>query len=778
MTVSAAISPDDLPAWMRPRRRLPDLGVILALILAASLALPLLVRGSLPPYSAVPLHALRAAEVAKLLEEGVLYPRWARGFHFTYGAPVLNYLPPLPHMLSGLHQVITDATPIQSVKMIMLAAWAAAAVGMYAFGRGRFGARGGILAAFSYLMSAPIAFTLPYQLGELPSMLALGLLPCAAAALDALWRNADRRAFGLALLLCAAFCLCEARLTLFGGIVLAFVALSGRLYAPAEVRAQRGLYLVLLAALTALLSAFYWLPALLERDAVRWLSAAPPAYAAPVPLSESLLGAPYYDLSAQNPPVLRGVGIGTFIMACLGLALAGGRTQRGQVGVFVGLGAALVLISTPTFGRLWQAQDSFMPILPYHAVLAASFCLAAGAGGAGLSHLKGVRGAIRLSALALVPILPMSAAFFPPAWADYTAQTPFAALEGELSGYHAASLREGVLLPAEVNELPRPLPNLIENLQRGRPIDRVNRATLGSSGQISPIDEGGLTWRYVVNTLESSQVEFFFHAGQGWRAQLQGKPVPLSVSSNGFVALSLPPINAELILSIEETPVGRAAWTLSALGILGALLALRRLPSGQARSEALVGRLERAEQLGLIGALLLAQGAALLVRWQPDLILPRSPRGSVLGEMTPLPRFSQAGIDLLGYHLPRQSARQGEMLALTFYWQPARPLLEHIQSDLRLIDVQTGEVVARSRKRHVGGVPTLTWQLAGYIRDEFQLRLPPNLPAGSYLLKVGLGVCNQPLPLPCETLRLVDAYDGQGRPERDGVVVPQIIRIE
>jgi hypothetical protein len=773
---AVAISPDDLPAWMRPRRRLPDLGMLLALVLAASIALPLLARNSVPPYSAVKLHALRAAETANLMRRGVFYPRWASGFHLTYGAPVLNYLPPLPHTLAALHQIITDAAPTQSVKVVMLIAWAAAAIGMYAFARGRFGVRGGVLAAFSYLMSAPLAFTLPYQLGELPYMLALGLLPCAAAALDLLWRTGDRRAFALALVLCVAFVLCDSRLTLFGGIVLGFVALSGRIYAPAELRLKRALCLVALVISVALLSAFYWLPALFERDAVRWLSAAAPSYAEPIPLSESLLSAPRYDLSAQNPPVQRGVGIGVVALACLALLRAG--QQRWHVGIFVALAAALIAISTPAFGRLWQSPESFMPILPYHAVLTATFPLAAAAGGAGLSRARGMRAAVALGALALVPFLPMAAAFFPPSWAEHNADTPFAALEGELSGYHAASLREGALLPATVSELPRPLPNLAENLRSGRPVDRVNRTTLSGGGQVSPLAEDGLTWRYVVNTQESNRVEFFFHNGRGWRAQLQDKPLPISSSLSGFLQVTLPAINAELTLSVSETPLGNAAWLLTSAGVVIALLVLQRLPKATPTQSVSALRLSRAERLVLIGLMLMVQVAALIVRAQPDLILPRSARGSVLDEMTPLPRFSQAGIDLLGYHLPHQTVRRGEKLTLTLYWRAARPLVEHNQSELRLISVETGEIVARGSNRHIGGVPTIAWQLNGYIRDDLRLSVPSDLPAGSYLLKVALGACNLPFPLPCQALRALDAYDAQGRPERDGIVIPQVIRVQ
>lgn len=778
-----AISPDDLPLWMRPRRRLPDFGALMALAFVSLIAVPLIFRSGVPPHSAAPLHALRAAESAQLMRQGILYARWASGFHFTYGAPVLNYLPPLPHTLAALHQLITDAVPTDSVKVVIIAAWTAAALGMYVFGRGRFGVRGGVLAAITYLFSAPLAFSLPYQLGEVPYLLALGLLPCAAAALDALWRTPNRRAFVLALFFCAAFALCDARLTLFGGVVLCFVALSGRHSAPAESRRQAARMVMLLPLLLVAITAFYWLPALAERDAVRWLSAAPPPDAAPLSLIESLLSLPYHDLSAQNPPLFRGVGIGVLLMACIGLITAVRQRQAAQVGVFAALAAALLSLATPAFAPLWQAERAFLPILPYHALLAATFCLATSAGGAGLSAVQGWRAALRLGVLALLPILTMLGAFFPPLWAESNTNTPFASLEGELSGYHAASLRDGVLLPATVTDLPRPLPNLIENLQVGRPVDRVNRATLGGRGQISPLDEGGLTWRYVVNTLESSLIEFFVHSGLGWHARLQNEPLPLGVSPNGFMQVALPATNAELTFTMGGTPARDWAWVVTALGLVSALTVLWWLPKAEmAKAEITkaphTAHLTRLEQGILLAVLLLAQSAAFIVRAEPWLILPRSGRGEVLGEMTPLPRFSQAGIDLIGYHLPRHVLRRGERLDLTLYWQAARPLLENDQSEMRLIDVQTGEIVASGANRHIGGVPTLFWRLSGYLRDDLSLTVPSDVPAGSYLLKVVLGACTAPLPLPCDSLRAVDAYNALGRLERGGIVIPHIIRLE
>jgi hypothetical protein len=164
------------------------------------------------------------------------------------------------------------------------------------------------------------------------------------------------------------------------------------------------------------------------------------------------------------------------------------------------------------------------------------------------------------------------------------------------------------------------------------------------------------------------------------------------------------------------------------------------------------------------------------VQLRPALVAPPMPRGQISAPLTPLPRFLQGGIDLLGYDLPVTAAPPlGVPFRAVVYWQPARPLLENNQSEAWLTNLRTGERVATVRHRHPGGVPTLHWVLGRYVRDEFVF--PAMIAPGDYLLQVAVGPCAARGVRPCERVDGMDAYTVQGQAEREAVTIPTTIRV-
>src|SRR5689334_15912157 len=115
----ATIRPEDLPAWMRPPSRVIDRGWLIVLGFCALLLLPLLIRSGLPETSSADLYAYRSLEVKRLLQSGTLYSRWSPDFNYTFGSPVFNYLAPLPHYLAGIHEDVTEADPITSIRLLI-----------------------------------------------------------------------------------------------------------------------------------------------------------------------------------------------------------------------------------------------------------------------------------------------------------------------------------------------------------------------------------------------------------------------------------------------------------------------------------------------------------------------------------------------------------------------------------------------------------------------------------------------------------------------------------
>jgi len=91
-------------------------------------------------------------------------------------------------------------------------------------------------------------------------------------------------------------------------------------------------------------------------------------------------------------------------------------------------------------------------------------------------------------------------------------------------------------------------------------------------------------------------------------------------------------------------------------------------------------------------------------------------------------------IRLAGYDLTQRTARPGESLAVTFYWQTLRPPAHNYTVFVHLVAAD-GTLWAQADAR-----PQAGWEAAtsAVISDTHNLSLPSNLPAGAYDLEVGL----------------------------------------
>lgn len=769
MTASTVrpVSIDDLPVWMRPRQRRPQWSAVVVVGFALLLCVPLVARSGLPTYNSAILTELRGAAMAKLIREGTLYSRFGPDFSFQYGSAIFNYLPPLSHWLLGLHQSITEATSESSLKLWLIVACCVAGVGMYVFGRGRFGERGGILSAALYLFSTPLAYQTLYIEMDMSLLLGLAFLPWAAAALDQLKRGESRSDFVLAVIALAGLFLSETRLAFFGSAALITICVGSRQAVPR-------LFAAWLAAL--LMTAFFWVPAAAERNDFRWFSGAPEPISGSISLREMFSQTPPHDFSRQNADAVRSIGFLVPTCAMLGVFGLTPKKRGNSFGLLL-LGAGLVLIATPLFGGLFPPAQSFLPLTPYHAVLAAFFCFAGIGGGAVIwlerLNLRGLWPHVGWLSLVWLPSLLNLPIFFPPLWTSRVSLG--SALEGELGGLHFATLREGVLQPISLDSLITPLPNLSELLAQER-FDWLDRLSISGGSQVSLLEQTGTQWRYVVNSFRTERPRFYLAGFLGWHADLGGRALIVENTRSGFFVVNLTASNAELTLRFGETTNRTLGWIISIAGVLLSVWAFRQLSSEPLPAEVLPTRTVKFPMLiaASVGCLLIATS----VRVFPQVVLLQSPRGVVPMPISALPRFTQAGIDLIGYQLSDVSVETGNQVTVQLVWQAARPVIEAYQSELHLIDLRDGSLVARVANRHPGRIPTLDWLPSRYIQDTLHLRIPTDLREDIYALRVVLGVCRQPTPLPCNDIQPVEAYDPFGKAESGGILIPEPLTIQ
>ncbi len=115
-----------------------------------------------------------------------------------------------------------------------------------------------------------------------------------------------------------------------------------------------------------------------------------------------------------------------------------------------------------------------------------------------------------------------------------------------------------------------------------------------------------------------------------------------------------------------------------------------------------------------------------------------------LGEVRPPPnltpmaaRFGDA-IDLVGYTLDPNLPRAGAEVNLTLYWRAQRTVERDYTVFVHLEAADGRLILAADSQPRAGSYPTSIWSPGDVIDDRHTFRIPDDLPAGDYSLKIGL----------------------------------------
>jgi hypothetical protein len=243
------------------RRHLPYLGGLALLTLLAGL--PLLQFQIMGGHDALE-YLPRAAEFYEGLRAGQWFPRWAPDLSGGYGQPFFSFNPPLFYYASAFFHVLGFSF-VAAQNLALLALLGLGGLGMYLLAAGFFGPRGGLVAAVAYLFAPYLLVTL-YVRHALADFSAMAFLPWA---FWGLYRFA-REGRPLALLIGAV----SLALLLLSSNPVALIAFPALLLLLAWLAFAERSSRVLLRGLWCLglglgLSAFFWLPALVERRFVQ-----------------------------------------------------------------------------------------------------------------------------------------------------------------------------------------------------------------------------------------------------------------------------------------------------------------------------------------------------------------------------------------------------------------------------------------------------------------------------------------------------------------------------
>jgi hypothetical protein len=764
------------------RQRL-DSGYLLVLLIALIAIWPFISRASLPQETDAELHIFRLMELGYLVAGGEWYPRWAPDFYHGYGYPIFNYYAPLAYYAGLPVERMPWFDAVDGVKFVFVLGLLLAAIGVYGFVRDNWGRPAGYVATAVYLYAPYVQFIDPHARGVLAESFSLGLMPLALWALDRWRRTGAPGAWVGAALGVAAVILSHNLMAMLFGCMLGGWVIWHTLPPVARFFKSRpnnavavqatdrdvcghsswGVSAVpvwslwLLLGLGLGLSAFFWLPLALERNAVELNTLIGQGdnfdfrthFVSPA----ELLSFPgWLDWGATQPDFRFSLGIAQWLLGGVGLLLLLLRRikQAYHLSFFaVSLGLLLFLM-TPVSEAVWTA----VPVLPYfqfpwRLLGAAALALAvlAGAGTEALLRLLrpfwGERVGWITAVLVALPLLlglPLSQ---PAPWPDFGEVNRLRYTLLEESARWLGTTSTADFVPATADVIPARNDAVVAGFWEGRPLDRVNRATLPEGAIVEATELTPLHFQYQVVAPELFWLRLFLFDFPGWQVRLNGEPVETELGlPEGFIVVRIPPGEHLLEVRFGSTPPRTVGWLLAGLSLLILVAGALVWPASATERPGWPG-LER-PVLWLVGgvtavSLFIIQPAGWLYYHSTGL------------EVEPAQQqvFADFGdqIALIAYNTNQRVVGAGDIIEVDLYWKALNEMEINYQVFVHL-QASDGFVVSQSDKINPGDFPTRRWPLDKYVLDRHQIRVPEGREPGEYTISVGLWVQTEGWRLP------------------------------
>ena len=676
-----------------------------------------------------------AVDYSLLADGSPLWVRFSSGLVYGYGAPLFNYFSPLSYYpavgLQGL-----GLSHLQSWLLMMAAYILAAAAGMFLLGRLWTGSLlGGFGAALAYIYAPFLLFDAVAR-GASAELAALAALPFAVYGFTRLAFYGRRRDFGLAVLAFAFFIPLHTLITLHGTALLVIYCLF--LCGSAGDKTGVFLRLALAGVLGLCLTAFYWLPALLESDAIKLGLIADELAHIDVhrhlrPL-DALLALPHTaDPSQQNQPIPISLGWGQLILGGSALLLSwrSGHRCRALLVMLALLVLVLVFMNTPASAGLWDS----LPLIAYTQfpwrLLGLASLLLALMTGIGLWLLWQSRAA-GWQRWAVVGIACLTLLLYAIPWtytayhADFAVNDIRDVQEFERQSGQLALSSYSEYLPITTDAAYLDALRLSESFELGGTTPRLR-----SSAALSILAQewSGTAADLRLVSAQAQVIELDWLYVPGWVAEMDGQALAVFPSvPAGLVALEVPAGEFSLRIALGQTAVQSLAHLLS---LLGGVMALAAGLAWRWRGDNFTAASGTSEpSQGRILLLFIAVGVGGFLFKAVVLDASHSAfkatRFGPVAEVEAVANFGSQ-IDLLAVDMPAGDIHQPS-LAVKLYWRLHHaPLERDYASLLRMRDPQ-GQVVAEASSFAPGGLASTNWLPGSFVEDEIKLEIPPFTP--------------------------------------------------
>ncbi len=798
---------EDVPTWMRPQLRGIDWTLLATIALCFAVAWPLIIRNGIPRAPEAEPQMFRILAMSKSLQSGTLYPRWAAEFNYGYGSPIFNHIAPLPYYLGGAYVTLTRDGPHVSLKVMMIVAIFLAGISLMSFVRRRWGDFAGLFAASLLLFSPYVVLTGSYLQIDLGSMWALGLFTTLLWMLDRALVDGRGRNLILVALTGGALLVSDAALSplyfaLATGWVIWIIVLHHR-----EVHWK----LAILGLLCGIgISMFYYMPAMLEKDAIQWQVT--PTYPTQTDLSQLFQPTEQLDPSAFNSVPVPQLGIATWLLGITGAIWLLGmsvniirKRQRStpsklslsivpQVGAavfFIPVSIILILAMQLPENNIWSAKNNFEALRPEDllGVITVSCVLIAAQTIVMLETILKHISRRLLAAIILVAIAMFSAANglytpdFMPIQGNVSATQHF---NMEVRGHALGTFRNGRFLPKDVEVLPR-LTNVPFNANNPDQTDIIEPQSLPQNARhLAIISQSETSHDLQIESRTESSVTLLSFNYPGWQAIRDGQSLDLnSTQPEGLINIPLREGTNEIKVHFTDTPNRRTSWLISGgflLSVIVVGLGLERRAQANIPPmiNPLIAAVRRERQIFAVVISIAFIILCIWMRLKPELITTSTLDGGVPSGATTFSRIIQGGISFLGYDFnTSKTVNRGQNFLFKTFWHANSPNLPgDYQIDIFLVRAETNnQAVYHTNYRHIANFPSKVWLPQGYIISQYEIRIPDDIESGQYQIALQVGTCDQTDLMPCNNPDPHDVYTLQG-PTGKQIILPTSITVE
>lgn len=686
-------------------------------------------------------HLWRAVQMEALLRQGILYSRWAPHMAQGYGYPLFLFQSPLSATAAALlHGLGLDwGIALNGVYglAILASGWS-----MWLLARELWGDRGAMVTAVAYVYAPYHAYVAHYR-ASLSETVAWALIPLVLWGLYRWAGYGQRRGLVTAVLSFTLLILTHdvtgyAYFPLLVGWVAALA-----IWQKASATLWRGGGALLLGLGS---SAFFWLPAIVERQQIQFAranSAWPFLYSNNFLPMEQLMAAPRNaDPLLLNDWPARGLGFVLIVLAVVGASVAWGRLPhlRWLIGFWVAAALGYTLLTVSATRPLWDTISILQAFqFPWRFLAPATLAAALLAGGIGagrhpVEHQSSVA-RIGYPLAALVALMVAGWGWLYPRHCPLPADTT-------LAGLVAWETATGTVGSTASSEL---LPNTAQI-----PPDRFDlpvwEQRLEAAGDWTLLAENalGATWEREVGEAETVRYRAF--AFPGWRVLVDGRSVPYQMDEYGLMTLAIPAAAQRLEIAFGETPFWLAADGLALLALL--LTAVWAWRSGRG----LASPLDAEAPIRWPAALAITGVTLLLIKLllvDSGYSVPHETRlqdGQLQGVPNPSVLVwgeagNEAQVRLLGTGFLAEELPADQPLPLFLYWQALQPLGRDYRVGLTLTDADGRRWSApdlRDYRWIQAAPPADGWPTGGYVQTAYFVDLLPGTPPGTYTLALSL----------------------------------------